>query len=778
MIILKDFYICFNKKLIPHDDSNSLKEINKYFDQIIDYSFPKHRNNEIKEKEKLIYNESKEHQLLNQLSDFYEKTFNSPQLKKYGVIVDLLKKDFEILKYYLLNSSLLFIPVLGVSNSGKSSFINCLLKKDILTIDSKESTRKAIIIKYIEEKDKSYIYSIKFRFRENNTFNKYYYYTKENLLSNNIEEIKEIIKILNDNFPQKEEDSFLLLETNIPVLDDLNLDSDIKNNICFMDFPGHNTKDNFFSQNKIYQEVLKMSSFFIYMNNGKAFKENSNKELLSTLFEEVINIRMGDITPKQFIDSCLFIFNKSDSLESNEKNLEGIEEEIKEIIGIKDNESKISCSLFSSLHYDNFIKKIDEFKIENSTLVTKYSEFKEKLNKPNELIGLEIEKDFLNDLYIKLKNMRTLFDEFQSLNNENKETTKYLKKIIEDFYVQNNLEKSKNFEENILNISKLLNDFKENQEKIKDYKLSYASETFEKIKNNIIKSSNLKKDEFFNHLERIFYFMNIFFRIENTYINKNANFDFKTALDEVLQNIEQIFNNFEPKKDFDKCKKEIFEFLTKIENNFNKLNINNKKELKDFVNCLKEFIDQNIKNLKEELDNNYKKLQEKISETMKKLGKNLGEKIDNNKLRDPFKKKKDYGSIIVKSTSIIISLPFWLVYGITFKFPSLIIKNIKNKFESEEKKFKEILEKIKNKIDKKFNKALTKYENEIIKIKNNTIKTTERLLGLSKANSVETDNFWNEAKKKYIKIQKEYEQIKNSIKKEIDEFELLEVNDK
>ena len=119
-----------------------------------------------------------------------------------------------------------------------------------------------------------------------------------------------------------------------------------------------------------------------------------------------------------------------------------------------------------------------------------------------------------------------------------------------------------------------------------------------------------------------------------------------------------------------------------------------------------------------------------------------------------------------------------MVYGITFKFPSLIIKNIKNKFESEEKKFKEILEKIKNKIDKKFNKALTKYENEIIKIKNNTIKTTERLLGLIKANSVETDNFWNEAKKKYIKIQKEYEQIKNSIKKEIDEFELLEVNDK
>ena len=135
LAVIKYFYICFNKKLKLHEDSNSIKEINKYFDQIKDYSFPKRQNNEIIEKDKLIYNESKEHKILNKLSDFYEYIFNSPQLKKYGVIVDLLNKDFEILKYYSLNSSLLFIPVLGVSNSGKSSFINCFLKKDILTID-------------------------------------------------------------------------------------------------------------------------------------------------------------------------------------------------------------------------------------------------------------------------------------------------------------------------------------------------------------------------------------------------------------------------------------------------------------------------------------------------------------------------------------------------------------------------------------------------------------------------------------------------------------------
>ena len=39
---------------------------------------------------------------------------------------------------------------------------------------------------------------------------------------------------------------FLLLEINIPLLDDIKLKSEIKNNICFFDFPGHNTSNNLF----------------------------------------------------------------------------------------------------------------------------------------------------------------------------------------------------------------------------------------------------------------------------------------------------------------------------------------------------------------------------------------------------------------------------------------------------------------------------------------------------------------------------------------------------
>ena len=107
-----------------------------------------------------------------------------------------------------------------------------------------------------------------------------------------------------------------------------------------------------------------MSSFFIYLNSGKAFKEDSNKLLLSKLFNEVIKNREGDISPEEYINLCLFIFNKVDTLDKNEKNLQGIQEDIKEILNIpKDfSNNNISCSFFSSLLFKKFIEKKLDYK--------------------------------------------------------------------------------------------------------------------------------------------------------------------------------------------------------------------------------------------------------------------------------------------------------------------------------------------------------------------------------------------------------------------------------
>ena len=62
--------------------------------------------------EKFIYNDSEEHKLLKKLSEFFKTFFGSHKLKKFSVIIDLLNHDYKILKNYILNSNLLFVPIL------------------------------------------------------------------------------------------------------------------------------------------------------------------------------------------------------------------------------------------------------------------------------------------------------------------------------------------------------------------------------------------------------------------------------------------------------------------------------------------------------------------------------------------------------------------------------------------------------------------------------------------------------------------------------------------
>ena len=251
--VIKLFYIFFKEKLLSPKVSKAINDINNYFNNIKDYDFPNKNfgNKNIKEKE-FIYDDSCDHKILKDLDKFFEEVFISEKLENYGNIVTILKDDFKILKNYKFNSNLRYIPILGTSNSGKSSFINCLLGKNILPCDSTECTRRAIIIRYSEDKEKTSLYSIKFKSTEN-LDDIYYYYTINELISENLEEIKEIISILNESFPSKEEDSFLLLETNIKFLENPKIDLVMnKRDICFIDFPGHNTSNNSFFNNNIY----------------------------------------------------------------------------------------------------------------------------------------------------------------------------------------------------------------------------------------------------------------------------------------------------------------------------------------------------------------------------------------------------------------------------------------------------------------------------------------------------------------------------------------------
>jgi hypothetical protein len=325
-----------------------------------------------------------------------------------------------------------------------------------------------------------------------------------------------------------------------------------------------------------------MSSSFIYINNGKAFKEDSNKMILQNLVENVLSCRIGDISPEQFLDLCLFIFNKADTLDKEEKNILGISDDVKEILGLpKDFKSNILCSLFSALLYKKFLEKREEYEVKN-IINNYYLKFENEQNK-----GIEIDdedRELFNEDEFKIKNyleyikinldnkIKSDFSEVPSFDIDKEkvissEIYKNLFEQMEQFHKDKNIKKDSNYEKNIIDISKNLIYVKENIKKLKYFVDSYANDIFVNIEAKIIQSYKLKRKEFNNHLDRFFYFMNVFFRIENIFEKINAEVDYKKISKDILSNIEKIFKNYNGEKIFSEYKTQIIDFIKQKKRN-------------------------------------------------------------------------------------------------------------------------------------------------------------------------------------------------------------------
>ena len=776
MNTLKLFYICFTKKILIPKTSNALEKINNYFDNIKDYSFPffnkgnevenqaLNNNAENKDNDNLLYSNEKEYLLLKNLDNFFNKYFDSPNLKKSGKIVDLINNDFQLLKNYILNSSLIYIPVIGASDSGKSSFINDLIQKDILTCKTSGYTRRGIIIKYIIDKDKTSLYSLKFKSIK--CFNQeYYYYAKNKLLSENIEDIKEIIDITNESFPKKEDDCFFLLETNIQALDDLDINQEIKNSICFIDFPGHNINDNYFIDNNIYQNVLKMSSFFIYINGGKAFKEDANKLFLSKIFSEVINNRKGDISPKEYLDLCLFIFNKVDSLEENERNFDNIEEDIKGILGLPINfESNISYSFFSALIFKKFIEKKNDYKPENiiNYLSNEFKNQEEEIGDDDEynLFGNNNkERDFTEFLKINiLKNIKfDFYQQFKYIEENNILSSKIYKDVkesAEKYYQGKNIIKNENYENNLIDISELIISCQQNLTKLNYYKESYAKETFENINSKIKKSFYLKKEEYDNHMERFFYFMSKFFRLENAPENEKLKSEIEQSSVEYISKIEKILEDFNAQKLIEQCASQISECILKNGTNYNELMQQNGNDIEKVTALIeREIISEYmiVENLiNEELIN----LKITIVECMEKEGID----VQRIKIELDFKGFKLEGGEDNSNYSLFSKIVYTLspVYGLVQKFPKYLF-NAFNK----ENKFHEFLNKKLTEAEEKIKMYMNYIDKKIGEFRELSINNANRLFDLREENNVDIDDFWREAQGEFTELFNQYNNNEN-----------------
>ena len=756
--VMKSFYIFFKDKLLIPKVSKAIIDINNYFNNIKDYNFPNKNFAENNNKEKeFIYDNSDEQDILKDLDKFFEDIFITENLKNYGNIVPILKDDFKILKNYIFNSSLKFIPILGDSNSGKSSFINCLLEKDILPCELSECTRRAIIIRYLKEKEKTSLYSIKFN-SSVNLDDTYYYYTKKELISENLEEIKEIISIINESFPSKEEDAFLLLEINIKFLENPIIDFQKKRDICFIDFPGHNTNNNSFYINNIYKNVLKMSSFFVYINSGKAFKQDSNKMLLSPIYKDVINIRKGDITAKQYIELCLFIFNKVDLLSEEEKDLNNINKEIKDTLEIKGDDEEISSSFFSSIKYKDYLSKIEEYKI--NEIIELFKRFYEsfKSQEVDDIFDDDREESFIKfseDNLIEKVNSDYQFEDIDLKNINKEEITssdiyKEISTFLDKFYEENkiNKEEEKIYNDSLQNICKHLILCNKKHTKLNLYKISYASDTFEKMIEKIVQSHFLKKAEYNNHLDKFLTYLNIFFGMEDKFNVKE-----KINLDDLIQNsinnVNKIFEEFKGKDIIENCQAIIIAYIKDQKTSFRKLMKENNNNVNKIIENLDYKINENMSNFKILLYEKLKKLEKNIGDELNKIGTEMIE-INKNITSSLSTKEKLFVSITFCTLGVGA-----VVYGLFYKLPNLIINAV-----SEERKFQKFLEEIEEDIKNEFLNIKDSIENNIKSYKDIVTKNITRFYELIKAGNIKNDENWKNAKEKYQIIYNKFKSIK------------------
>ena len=267
--------------------------------------------------------------------------------------------------------------------------------------------------------------------------------------------------------------------------------------------------------------------------------------------------------------------------------------------------------------------------------------------------------------------------------------------------------------------------------------------------NKIINSSNLKKQEYINHLERFFYFMNIFFRIESSNFEiVKAKEDFEKVAKNTLKNIENLFDEFQGLKIIEEFKEKIFAFIEEKRKSYKQLMAENENKVDNVILIVEKEINEHKKNFRNQFDTELKKFETKIAKELEKIG---------------FSEKKN---VIDKNIEKIYStkIKFFfatlgigaLAYGLFYSLPKHIIRIFKD-----ETKFVDFLDKIKDEIENDLESISTSLDKNFNSFKKINIENAKRLLGLIEAGNIKTDDFWNEAKEKYLIIFNDYKKIKN-----------------
>ena len=310
-IIIVYYYFLYKSNKLKFFKSSETKNILEYFTK--QNKDNKNKYKELESKLKDLDNKKKNNYCIPKLNEFFNIYKNG------GIYLNKIKEIENSLNQIgnnFKNNEYFFIPLIGLSGSGKSTILNDIIGYNLLPEGSGECTKKGILISHWD-------YDIpiirKAKLISENTGDKNdicYFEFNNDIIAEGVENVRKILYAINGNFTDKEEDFFYIINVKIQFLDYFS-DNTIKEKICFVDLPGYGT-NNKFETKDIYSKFIKSCKLFLMVTSDH-FEEKENVDKINELFIKVSKYQ--GISFHSLIKKILFIINNNQNTDISETSL-------------------------------------------------------------------------------------------------------------------------------------------------------------------------------------------------------------------------------------------------------------------------------------------------------------------------------------------------------------------------------------------------------------------------------------------------------------------------
>ena len=438
--------------------------------------------------------------IIKELDNFINETFKlidpTNELEDFKLSLNTLRENVLGRK--------IRISLIGNISVGKSTVLNCIIGEELLPTKETECTYRGVIIRN-KNINNFELYRTKL-VSKGEGFDKYYYFLDEDKpYTRGISNIKSYLNNKNNDKKISDDDAYIVIVGRLKIFDFIQLDQNLIDKIEFVDLPGPDRRDNTFNEQKYYEKILRFSNCCVYINEPKSINDQNSVDRMRDQYRSdknkiIINLR------NNYIKTCLFLINKSDSLEGDDDKEKIVNVLLKTIPEKDISINNIHVSFFSGKLFNEYLEYYDKYvymidKNPFYTLNFLYNEWSSNLiylrtfkyyiiNK----ISGKIEEKFDLDLDEEVETPESFYDKLRDAFNRlyksnykgisNKDEDKIIDKL---YLIYLNL-KNKNL-----------------------YKTNYSPAFFDELKNVISFSEELQKknlkgslETFFSHADQLF----------------------------------------------------------------------------------------------------------------------------------------------------------------------------------------------------------------------------------------------------------------------------------